>query len=144
MKLLPQVAQIPTGCSAEVAKFRGKDDWLVEAAGSKGGSVAEIWFGPDPPNRYMFDGLIRIGQGTRKATQSPSSGRPFRGTLTARMSDKNSEEQREEQRLPYSGHRHCRYTGCSKTVVVPCSKHVRTDQNGGNRGSCKWLRNQIK
>ena len=33
---------------------------------------------------------------------------------------------------------------CSKTVVVPCSKRVKLDHDGGNRRAGKRLKNQVE
>lgn len=59
--LFPQVVQIPVGSSAEVVAFKGKDGWLVKAVGPDDTSVAYLWFGPDPKNHWVFDGLVRVG-----------------------------------------------------------------------------------
>jgi hypothetical protein len=60
-RLFPQVGQIPMGSHAEVVAFKGKDNWLVRATGPNGAVVAYIWFGSDPQNGWIFDGLIRAG-----------------------------------------------------------------------------------
>ena len=60
-KILKQVVQVPSGSTVEVRDFVGRKNWIVAVVAPDGSTVANIWFGPDPKNRWKFDGLVRVG-----------------------------------------------------------------------------------
>jgi len=62
-RLLIQLGRhIPIGCSVQLDAFRGRENWLVRILRSDGGPIGYVWFGPNPDNKWEFDGLVRVGE----------------------------------------------------------------------------------
>jgi hypothetical protein len=60
--ILPQVYQVPSGSSVALRDFQGKKDWIVVIQNPSGIDIASVWFGVDPMNHWVYDGLVRVGR----------------------------------------------------------------------------------
>jgi hypothetical protein len=52
---------MPSRCTAAHRDYQGKKDWLVVVLTPDPQIIANVWFGNNPDNRWVFDGLVRVG-----------------------------------------------------------------------------------
>ena len=62
MMVLPQVRVVPAGSTVEVADLGDRKNWVVEIRTPDGKVVGHLWLGPDPDNKWKWDGLVRLGE----------------------------------------------------------------------------------
>ncbi|MGH8626550.1 MAG: toll/interleukin-1 receptor domain-containing protein [Gammaproteobacteria bacterium] len=61
-RLFNQLGQrIPTGCKAVLRDFYGRKDWTVVIMSEDGQELGYVWFGSNPSNGWVYDGLVRVG-----------------------------------------------------------------------------------
>jgi transcriptional regulator with XRE-family HTH domain len=60
-RLLPQIRNIPVGSTVSLQSFRGRTNWVVRITDPNANEVGDVWFGPDPKNKWSYDGLVRVG-----------------------------------------------------------------------------------
>jgi transcriptional regulator with XRE-family HTH domain len=59
--LLPQIRNVPVGSTVSLRPFRGRPNWVVRITDPSTNEVGDVWFGPDPKNKWGYDGLVRVG-----------------------------------------------------------------------------------
>lgn len=59
--LLPQVFAKPDNYTLKTFSYQGKQDWLVRICDTGGNALYGVWFGGNPNNNWVPDGLIHIG-----------------------------------------------------------------------------------
>ncbi len=62
-RLLPQIRNVPVSSTVSLCTFRGRKNWIVRITDPSGNEVGDVWFGPDPQNKWVYDGLVRVGGG---------------------------------------------------------------------------------
>jgi len=60
-RLLPQIRNVPVSSTVSLHGFRGKTNWVVRITDPSANEVGDVWFGPDPQNKWRYDGLVRVG-----------------------------------------------------------------------------------
>lgn len=60
-KLLNQVRVIPVGSIVETGQLYGKKDWIVKILDPTGREIGHVWFGGDPNQNWVWDGIVRVG-----------------------------------------------------------------------------------
>jgi len=60
-RLLPQIRNVPVGSTVSLHSYRGRTNWIVRITDPNANEVGDVWFGPDPKNKWSYDGLVRVG-----------------------------------------------------------------------------------
>ena len=53
---------IPVGSTVEVGDFYGKKNWVIWIYDKEGNEIGSVWIGGNPLNKWLLDGMIRIGK----------------------------------------------------------------------------------
>lgn len=52
---------IPPKCTAGLADWHERPNWLTTIIDPAGNKVGAVWFGTDPDDNWAYDGLVRVG-----------------------------------------------------------------------------------
>lgn len=61
-QLLSQLSWASRRSTITLKDHPGKQDWIVQVLDPNGNEIGHVWFGPDPSNNWVFDGLVRVGR----------------------------------------------------------------------------------
>jgi Response regulators consisting of a CheY-like receiver domain and a winged-helix DNA-binding domain len=55
-------AYIPVNCTAILKDLYGRKDWIVRIISPRGEEVGGVWFGSNPDDNWIYDGLVHVGK----------------------------------------------------------------------------------